>query len=151
MKDNWEVRPARAAEREALIALWERSVRATHEFLSDADIDELRPVVAGALNHDGLEIWVLTETTDIPLGFMGLVDNDIAALFLEPTQRGQGGGRRLIDHAQKLRGGSLTLDVNEQNPAARGFYETLGFVVVGRSPVDRDGRPFPLLHMRRSF
>jgi putative acetyltransferase len=41
------------------------------------------------------------------------------------------------------------VDVNEQNPAAVGFYEALGFVVVSRSPVDGDGRPFPLLHMRR--
>jgi putative acetyltransferase len=48
-----------------------------------------------------------------------------------------------------LRGGDLTVDVNEQNPAAVGFYEAVGFVVVGRSPLDDAGRPFPLLHMRR--
>jgi putative acetyltransferase len=39
--------------------------------------------------------------------------------------------------------------VNEQNPAAVGFYEALGFTVRGRSPVDGEGRPFPLLHMHR--
>ena len=85
----------------------------------------------------------------MPVGFMGLAEDDISALFLEPSCRGQGGGRRLVAHAQRLRGGSLTVDVNEQNPAARGFYEALGFVVVSRSPDDGDGRPFPLLHMRR--
>ena len=41
-----------------------------------------------------------------------------------------------------------TLDVNEQNPQAVGFYEHEGFVVAGRSPVADAGRPFPLLHMR---
>jgi len=70
-------------------------------------------------------------------------------LFLEPAHRGRGGGRRLVAHAQALRGGELTVDVNEQNPAARGFYQALGFAVAGRSPLDADGRPFPLLHMRR--
>ena len=85
----------------------------------------------------------------MPIGFMGLAGHDIAALFLEPAHRGQGGGRRLVAHAQRLRDGHLTVDVNEQNPAARGFYEALGFVVVGRSPLDDDGRPFPILHMRR--
>ena len=50
---------------------------------------------------------------------------------------------------EAARGGELTVEVNEQNPAACGFYEALGFVVIGRSPVDDDGRPFPLLHMRR--
>jgi putative acetyltransferase len=85
----------------------------------------------------------------VPIGFMGLAGDDIAALFLEPKRRGLGGGRRLVEHAQALRYGDLTVDVNEQNFAARGFYEALGFVVVGRSPLDGDGRPFPLLHMRR--
>ena len=42
----------------------------------------------------------------------------------------------------------MTLDVNEQNPQARGFYERMGFRVEGRSPVDDAGRPFPQLHMR---
>ena len=32
--------------------------------------------------------------------------------------------------------------------AARGFYETCGFVVEGRSELDDQGRPFPLLLMR---
>ena len=80
---------------------------------------------------------------------MGLAGDDISALFLEPVRRGQGGGRRLVAHAQALRGGALTVDVNEQNHAAVGFYQALGFVVVGRSPLDDGGRPFPLLHMRR--
>jgi hypothetical protein len=31
----------------------------------------------------------------------------------------------------------------------RDFYAALGFRVVGRSPLDDGGRPFPLLHMRR--
>jgi putative acetyltransferase len=39
--------------------------------------------------------------------------------------------------------------VNEQNDAARAFYERLGFQIVGRSDLDDAGRPFPLLHMRR--
>lgn len=124
-------------------------MRATHDFLTEADIVALRPLVREALSDDALELWVLVEGTDVPIGFMGLAGNDIAALFLEPAYRGQGRGRRLVAHAQERREGELTVDVNEQNPAARGFYEALGFVVVGRSPLDDAGRPFPVLHMRR--
>jgi putative acetyltransferase len=148
--DGWRIRRARAAETAALVALWERSVRATHEFLTETDIAELRPRVEEALDGDALELWVLAGADDEPAGFMALAGADIAALFLDPDRRGQGGGRRLVEHAQELHAGELTVDVNEQNPAARGFYEALGFVVVGRSPLDGDGRPFPLLHMRRS-
>ena len=81
---------------------------------------------------------------------MGLTGDDIAALFLEPARRGRGGGRRLVEHAQALRGGDQTVDVNEQNATAVGFYEAVGFEVVGRSPLDDAGRPLPLLHMRRT-
>jgi putative acetyltransferase len=143
------IRRVRGPERPALVALWERSVRATHDFLTEADIDALRPRVGEALGGDGLELWVLADTADVPVGFLGLSGDDIAALFLDPAHRGRGEGRRLVAHAQELRGGALTVDVNEQNRAARGFYEALGFIVCGRSPLDGDGRPFPLLHMRR--
>ena len=149
MEEIWHIRPARAAELEALVAIWDRYLRSTHGILTEADINDLRPQVLEALSHDALELWVLTDQTDVPVGFMGLVDHDIAALFLEPTVRGRGCGRQLVAHAQQLREKSLTVDVNEQNPVALGFYEALGFVVVSRSPVDGDGRPFPLLHMRR--
>jgi putative acetyltransferase len=149
MSDRWRIRRGREDDLAALLALWERSVRATHAFLTEADIAELRPLVAEALSGDALDLWVLTETGDAPIGFMGLAGNDISALFLEPARRGQGAGRMLVSHAQTLRTGELTVDVNEQNPQARGFYEALGFVVVGRSPLDDGGRPFPLLHLRR--
>jgi putative acetyltransferase len=109
----------------------------------------LRPLVAEYFADSATDVWVLTDEKDVPIGFLGLAGDSIAALFMDPTHQGQGGGRRLVSYAQDLRGGALTVDVNEQNVKACGFYEALGFAVVGRSPVDDMGRPFPLLHMRR--
>ena len=147
--DSLRLRRAQAAEYPALLGLWERSVRATHTFLIEADITFYRPLTAEFLASDTLELWVITDQTDVPIGFMGLGAEAIDALFLEPAHRGRGCGRRLVDHAQELRGGALTVDVNEQNTGARGFYERLGFTVVSRSPVDSTGRSYPVLHMRR--
>jgi putative acetyltransferase len=149
MSDDTFIRSARDTDHAALLALWERSVRATHDFLTEDDVAFFRPLVAEGLRGDALELWVLADAADAPLGFMGLAGDRIEALFLAPEARGQGGGRRLVAHAQALRGGVLALDVNEQNGPARAFYERLGFSVVGRSPLDGTGRPFPLLHMRR--
>jgi putative acetyltransferase len=144
------IRAARDTDRDRLLDLWERSVRATHAFLADADIAFYRPLVGEALGGGVLEVWVLVTDADEPMGFLGLEGNRVEALFLAPEHRGAGGGRRLVEHAQALRGGELSLDVNEQNDAARGFYEALGFQVVGRSELDGTGRPYPLLHMRRT-
>jgi putative acetyltransferase len=132
---------------DALVDIWQRSVRATHHFLSEDEIQHLHQLVRdGALA--GLEIWVLCGDADTPIGFMGLSGAKVEALFLAPEYFRRGLGRRLLQHAEQLRG-ALTVDVNEQNPAAVRFYEACGFVVVGRSELDSGGLPFPILHMRQ--
>src|SRR5690349_24558327 len=133
----------------SLVDLWERSVRASHGFVTEEDIACYRPVVVDILAGDVLEVWVLTGTTDVPIGFLGLSEQAIEALFLDPAHRRRGWGRRLVAHAQRLREGALSVDVNEENYAARRFYEALGFEVVGRSPLDETGRAHPVLHLRR--
>jgi len=143
------VRRARPGDREAMVVLWERSVRATHHFLAEPDVDGLRPLVAHELASDAIDWWVLESATGALLGFLGFANDSIEGLFIDPDHRGQGGGSALVAHAQRLTGSSLAVDVNEQNEDAVGFYAALGFSVVGRSPTDASGRPFPLLHMRR--
>jgi putative acetyltransferase len=141
------IRPAISGDHDALIDIWLSAVRATHHFLSESDIQSLLTLVRqGALN--GLEIWVLCAEGPQPIGFMGLADSRVEALFLAPEYHGCGGGRRLLQHARQLKG-LLTVDVNEQNPAAVRFYEACGFVVEARSELDSCGLPFPILHMRQ--
>jgi putative acetyltransferase len=140
------IREAHPTDRDALFDIWLRSVRATHTFLTEDDIQSLAPFVPEALA--GIELWVLCAEDDgAPVGFLGLSGSTVEALFLAPEWHRRGVGRRLIEHARTLKG-ALSVDVNEQNPGAVRFYEACGFTVVGRSETDGDGRPFPLLHMR---
>lgn len=138
------IRPATPDDRDTLTELWLRSVRATHTFLTEDDVQRLLPLVRNEALA-ALEVWVLEEAGR-PVGFSGLAGNKLEGLFLDPDHIGRGGGRRLVEHARRLKG-PLTVDVNEQNPAAVQFYRALGFREVGRSPVDSGGRPFPLIHM----
>lgn len=145
------IRPARPDDLPALLALWERSVRASHDFLGEDDVVGLRPQVAEALALPSVGWWVLTVDPDTPAGFLGFADGAIEALFIDPEHFGAGGGRRLVAHAQTLAGErALTVEVNEQNRGAVAFYAALGFVAFDRTPVDSAGRPFPLLRMRRA-
>ncbi|HEX5047525.1 MAG TPA: GNAT family N-acetyltransferase [Gammaproteobacteria bacterium] len=143
------VRLARPADRDALVELWERSVRATHHFLGGDDVTALRPLVAAELASDAFAWWVAESATGEARGFLGFANDAIEGLFVDPAHAGQGIGGRLVEHAQSLAAGALRVDVNEQNEAAVRFYEARGFAVVGRSPTDGAGRPFPLLHMQR--
>ena len=143
------VRRAEPGDRGALLDLWERSARATHHFLTSMDVDDLRPLVAKELADAGIDWWVAAFDDGELAGFLGYTPGVIDGLFVDPAYRGLGVGTLFIAHAQLLAGGALRVDVNEQNAAARGFYESLGFTVVGRSPLDGGGRPFPLLQMAR--
>jgi putative acetyltransferase len=150
MRQILNIRRALSTEAPALLAIWERSVRASHIFLTEADIAFYRPLTAEILNDDALGLWVLADEEDERLvGFLGLAGHSIEALFLEPERRREGSGRRLVEHAQKVTDGVLTVDVNEQNHDACRFYDALGFVVVSRTAHDSTGRPYPILHLRR--
>jgi putative acetyltransferase len=149
MRQPLRIRRAYSTEARALLAIWERSVRATHTFLTEADIAFYRPLTAEILTDNGLDLWVLANEKEVPLGFLGLAGHSIEALFLEPARRREGSGRRLVEHAQKITGGVLTVDVNEQNDDAARFYHALGFAVVSRTSHDSTGRPYPILHLRR--
>ena len=143
------IREALPEDRDTLVRIWLRSVRATHSFLSEDDIQSLLPLVRDELGPDSeLELWVLEGEEGAVIGFTGLSGTEVAALFLDPDHLRRGGGRMLIEHARRLKG-ALTVDVNEQNPEAVRFYEAVGFEKVGRSPSDDAGRPFPILHMRQ--
>ena len=130
---------------EQLVDVWERSVRETHTFLSEAEVAEIKPFVPQALT--GVETLVVAEKDDAPVGFMGVEGGRLEMLFLDPAVRGCGLGRRLLEHGI-ARLGVTELTVNEQNPQAVGFYEHLGFKTYRRAELDEEGRPYPLLYMR---
>jgi len=142
-----DIRRAILTGRAVLLDVWLRSIRATHTFVSEEDIQSMIPQVRDYLASREPEFWVLCDDTGAILGFMGMSGNKMESLFLAPEFQRRGAGRRLVRHAQALHG-ALTVDVNEQNTAARRFYEACGFVVEGRSELDDQGRPYPLLHMR---
>lgn len=133
------------ADNAALTAIWLRAVQATHLWLSAEDIAFYLPLVRDDY-LPGLEVWVSDDEHAQPAGFIGLTGADVNMLFVDPAQHGKGHGSRLIRHAHGLRG-PLTVDVNEQQPQAHAFYLSRGFVAVGRSELDGQGKPFPLIHL----
>ncbi|MGZ0785562.1 GNAT family N-acetyltransferase [Pseudomonas saponiphila] len=139
-----KIRPRVAADDALLTALWERSVRATHDFIAEDDIQRLYPLVRDSY-LPALHVQVLENPDASPAGFIATSDDTVEMLFVEPAQRGQGIGRKLLDQVRRP---GLKVDVNEQNPKAHGFYRHYGFVDCGRSATDGEGKPFPIIHMQ---
>lgn len=130
-----------------LLTVWEASVRATHLFLSDAEILQIKEYVPQALQ--GIAHLIVAEDDAwAAVGFMGIEDGRLEMLFLSPAARGQGLGRRLLEYGI-TRYGVRELTVNEQNPQAVGFYEHMGFATYRRTETDEQGGPYSILYMRR--
>lgn len=128
-----------------LIEIWESSVRATHHFLTEGDLQALKPLILEQY-FDAVDLRCAKNAHGEILGFCGVHDGNIEMLFISPDARGKGVGALLAAHAIKVHG-ATKVDVNEQNEQALGFYQHIGFKVIGRSPVDGQGKPYPLLHM----
>lgn len=128
-----------------IIELWEQSVRATHYFLPEDYLQEIKTLLPGILPMVSLHVYK-DEDNSIK-GFAGVDGNKIEMLFIHPASRGKGIGRMLTEFCiRELK--TDKVDVNEQNETAKEFYEIIGFKIVGRQEVDGMGRPYPILQMQ---
>lgn len=108
---------------EELMSVWESSVRATHLFLSDAEVKSIKEYVPRALEN--VEHLIVAESKK-SVAFMGIQRERLEMLFAAPEERGKGIGKQLLKHG--IRNYGITeVTVNEQNPQAVGFYEHMGF------------------------
>ena len=129
-----------------LLEVWEKSVRATHLFLSDSEILHIKEYVPLALKEIA-HLVIAEDEGGHPVAFLGTAGETLEMLFITPEERGKGLGKHLLQHSVKHYG-VRQLAVNEQNPQAKGFYEHMGFQVFRRTEKDEQGNPYPLLYMR---
>lgn len=138
------LRRSEPCDAEALLEIWRAAVDFSHDFLSPEDRAAIDPLVADYVRTSAL---IVAMSDGAPAAFMGVTGAKIDSLFVDPRAWGLGIGRLMIEQVAS----PTTVEVNEQNGAALSFYRHLGFEVVGRSETDNEGRPYPLLHLRRDY
>lgn len=142
----YEIKEKTEAQMKPLLHIWEESVRATHLFLTEEEIKQIKGYVPQALS--GVEHLIIAEcATGEAVAFMGVEHKRLEILFLLPEERGKGIGKQLLQYGiQNYDIQEVT--VNEQNPQAVGFYKHLGFETYKRTDYDEEGNPYPLLYMK---
>ncbi|MGV2953512.1 GNAT family N-acetyltransferase [Glutamicibacter sp. AGC46] len=138
------IRTAVDTDYPSLLAIWRRSVEATHEFLTPADIDSIEPDVAKYLPQ--MSDLRVAEEVGQPMGFIAIENDIVEMLFVDAFAQSRGIGSALLNSVVTGRE-SVRVDVNEQNPSGRNFYAAKGFTQIGRSETDGEGRAFPILHL----
>lgn len=129
-----------------LLEVWEDSVKATHLFLSNEEIKNIKEYVPQAISGVSHLVIIENESQE-PIAFMGIEDTKLEMLFIKNSERGKKLGKQLLNYGIENYNVN-ELVVNEQNPKAKGFYEYMGFKTYKRSELDEQGNPYPILYMR---
>ena len=142
---NIEIEKALPENYHGIMAVWESSVKATHDFLKPEDFEFYKSVGPDLLKN--MDLYVLRSEKEIS-AFMGILGKNLEMLFVSAESRGKGYGKYLLQYAIN-KFGIRNVDVNEQNKQAIGFYEKFGFKIIGRSEKDSMDKNYPILHMSR--
>lgn len=128
-----------------VVNIWEASVRATHHFLKEEDIQYFKPLILNTY-LDAVELKCVRNEEGEITGFLGAADQNLEMLFIHPDYSGRQIGKALLNFSiEKMN--VKKVDVNEQNYQAVGFYRKCGFETTSRSELDSSGKPYPTLHM----
>lgn len=132
------IREYQESDQDIVVNIWlEASVKA-HHFLPraywESKAEDMRNIyIPAAKTYVYME-----DLSSQVLGFISLVDNYIAAVFVLPECQGQGIGKQLIDDA-KERYDRLELGVYVENIDATAFYKKQGFVIVDERMEEHTG------------
>ena len=145
--DKISIIPYEPSMLDSMLTIWEDSVRASHFFLKDSDIVEIKQEVKAAFSS--LQNILVAKLNNDFAGFIGASEKSIEMLFASPKFFNLGLGKRLILEACNAffaKQDEILVDCNEQNERGLKFYQKLGFKQLGRSEKDSSGRDFAIIH-----
>ena len=127
------VRDFQAEDLNRIMELWLETNIQAHDFIKKSywqdHFDEVMEILPNA------SVYVYEDNGSIE-GFIGLVDNYIAGIFISNDNQSRGIGRQLLHHV-KGNHNELSLKVYEKNQRAVKFYLREGFLVAEKQE-DRD-------------
>lgn len=112
-------------ELDTISDIWLTANKEAHEFISESYWDHNYAEVKKMLPEADLYLYYMEEEI---VGFMGIMDDYIAGIFIKSSYRGKGIGKCLIKEA-KGDYEKLELAVYKRNDAAYQFYIQQGFIV----------------------
>ena len=143
---KYKIDDIKKTEYNEIVNIWEASVRATHHFLKEEDIQFFKPLILNTY-LDAVELKCVRNEENKIIGFLGVAEQNLEMLFIHPDFRGKQIGKTLLNFSiEKMN--VKKVDVNEQNDQAVGFYKKCGFETTSRSELDSSGKPYPTLLMK---
>lgn len=123
------IRSYKQQDEETVLHIWLEASTHAHAFIPrsywESKIDDMRDIY---LPQSETYIYTDAVTGEIS-GFISLVNNYLAAIFVAPSCQRRGIGQALMAHAKKLKT-ELELNVYTENTQAVLFYKRQGFKII---------------------
>ena len=143
---DFSIRIATESDYLEIMRIWLEGSRLAHPFLDEEELayqkEEIETKYLGEV-----EMWVAETEEKQILGFIGLIDNFIGGLFVDPAHHTQGIGTKLVLWARELKKEPLEVDVFLGNEGARKFYNKLDFLTEFESIFDGKTSNYTQFHM----
>ena len=107
-----------------IIEIWYSASSLAHPFLEKAFMEKVKKDMR-ELYIPNAETWVFEENNSL-IGFISMLDNEIAGLFVRPDHHSKGVGTQLVDFVREIHP-ELEVEVFEKNMIGRAFYDKYGF------------------------
>lgn len=119
------IRKFKKDEIDQIANLWLETNISAHNFINEnywkVQFDNVKEMLPQA------ELFIYEEDEELQ-GFVGVIDNYIAGIFVSKNIQSKGIGKSLLDHVKTLRN-ELSLSVYKKNERAVKFYIREGFVI----------------------
>ncbi|PJG58936.1 GNAT family N-acetyltransferase [Aeromonas cavernicola] len=132
------LRPSRPDDMEQILEIWLLASLQAHDFV-DASCWWQAQETLRTRYFERARLWVYEERDQL-LGFMALVDNYLAALFVRPDQQQRGVGHALLQEAKRQKEALYAVVFAENSEAVR-FYHHHGFIIEAENPDPHSGHP----------
>lgn len=127
MGANGDIRLLNTKDMEDVVELWLRGSLESHDFI---DPDYWRSMkVEMREKYLPMATSYVIEDDGAIVGFVSMVDEYLAALFVEGAQQNKGYGKQLVNYIKELYA-SIHLRVYQNNVNATRFYQKNGFFIV---------------------
>ncbi|MBH5316979.1 N-acetyltransferase [Paenibacillus sp. GSMTC-2017] len=113
-----------------MVHIWLEASKQAHQFIAE-DYWVSNQKAMKEVYFPMSQSFVLVEDDSL-IGFISLVDNYLAALFVDPAKQGKGYGKVLLDYTKEQKE-SLKLKVYQENKSAIGFYIKNKFTIAEES------------------
>ncbi|MYU93535.1 N-acetyltransferase [Ligilactobacillus salivarius] len=129
------IREFQISDTQIVMQLWLAGNEDAHSFIAKeywkANFEEVEKQLLKA------DIFVYDLNGEIK-GFIGLMDEYIAGIFVDKAYRSQGIGRQLLEYVKQLHS-TLSLNVYQKNEHALRFYRENGFTIVSKQNDEHTG------------